>query len=230
MKRKAIAFLLAVMSVSCMFASCGDSKDEDKDTSPAASQSEEKEKAEKEEESADKGEESEKEEAPAEEAKEEKKPAEEKTSEEAPAEESETEKAPAGEESSAEESKTEKAPAADDDSDESREIASQIFKAMNTSIMDLDIQGINLSGNCIICSDKSKNVDVPLSDEELETLLKQVRNYCDFDNADFAAYIQDGMCAAVCAVSKGGSTAYIFPDNDTLSFSEGYDELKGRLS
>ena len=77
-------------------------------------------------------------------------------------EESQTEETAAEitEESQTEETSSETSVAPPPESSaESAKAASQIHKAMNSAIITLENDGEKLEGSCIICSDKSKNVN-----------------------------------------------------------------------
>ena len=75
--------------------------------------------------------------------------------------------------------------------------ASSIQKSAESALTDLDAKDYNLKGKYIICSDRSKNYNVP-SDFPLDEMDKYMKNYFSkLDKVDYIVYIEGGSAVFV---------------------------------
>ncbi len=72
--------------------------------------------------------------------------------------------------------------------------ASSISKAVNSSLTDLDMQGVKISGYYVVCSDKKNNYNLPENFDEDE-FYKQMKNYySDSEKHEWFAVVEYGKC------------------------------------
>lgn len=104
--------------------------------------------------------------------------------------------------------------------------ASSLNKAANTVLVEMDEQGIDLSGTYIIGSDKSMNYNIQ-SDLDTDELIEMASEYySDVDKLDFFVVVIDGICIyAACENSETPEYTGTYPiktypdsyDGDTLN-------------
>lgn len=86
--------------------------------------------------------------------------------------------------------------------------AKTLYVAFNTALVDLNAEGTNLSGACLISSDDSKNVQVPAS-VDVKAITKAVKeSFNEADGYDYFALVNDGICVYA-AVYKKDKTGFL---------------------
>ena len=80
--------------------------------------------------------------------------------------------------------------------------ANSISKAVDSSLTDLDMQGVKISGYYVVCSDKKNNYNLPENFDEDE-FYKQMKNYySDSEKHEWFAVVEYSSCTYA-AVSEG---------------------------
>ena len=80
--------------------------------------------------------------------------------------------------------------------------ASSISKAVNSSLTDLDTQGVKISGYYVVCSDKKNNYNLPENFDEDEFYKKMKNYYSDSEKHEWFAVVEYSSCTYA-AVSEG---------------------------
>lgn len=100
-------------------------------------------------------------------------------------------------------------------------IASSIYKAANSALVELDEEGVDVSGLHIICSDTSKNIVNGELADNLDLLHKKMSVFFeDIDEYDYFVVITDyscGYCVAECDDENIGT----FPKNSLVDGIDG---------
>ncbi|HRR76336.1 MAG TPA: hypothetical protein P5191_05930 [Ruminococcus sp.] len=95
--------------------------------------------------------------------------------------------------------------------------ASSLSKAINSALIDFDMNDIDIYGTYIISSDSSKNKDVP-SDIDIDKLDSQIKKYFeDIDETDYFCVVSDGSAGYVAVDYKSNIGTY--PANSILEKS-----------
>ncbi len=80
--------------------------------------------------------------------------------------------------------------------------ASSISKAVDSSLTDLDMQGVKISGYYVVCSDKKNNYNLPENFDEDEFYKKMKNYYSDSEKHEWFAVVEYSSCTYA-AVSEG---------------------------
>ena len=103
--------------------------------------------------------------------------------------------------------------------------ASTVMKAANSALTELDEDDFKLSGDYIISSDESKNVNVPFDVDEFYE--KAEYYYYDMSDMDYFIIVEDGCCSDVAVIDDSGyvgTYGSLFGYNSGKKFNELYEE------
>lgn len=80
--------------------------------------------------------------------------------------------------------------------------AKSIYNAVNSVLIDMDVNGLNVVGNYIICSDSSLNQNVP-ADFDLATFENKLSQcFTAIAECEYIAVIQNGACCTVVCMQR----------------------------
>lgn len=108
----------------------------------------------------------------------------------------------------------------------SNSAASTITKASNSALEELDEMDYSISGDCIISSDKSKNVNISSSDAERFYEYASYY-YDDMDELDYFIIVENGVCTNTAVITDSGyvgTYGSLFGYNSDMNFNELYEE------
>ena len=108
--------------------------------------------------------------------------------------------------------------------------ASSISKAVDSSLTDLDMQGVKISGYYVVCSDKKNNYNLPENFDEDE-FYKQMKNYySDSEKQEWFAVVEYSSCTYA-AVSEGWKEQLVgtYPYSSTADGPCYYDILNEKF-
>jgi len=103
--------------------------------------------------------------------------------------------------------------------------ASTVMKAANSALCELDEDDFKISGDYIISSDESKNVNVPFDVDEFYE--KAEYYYADINDMDYFIIVEDGYCSDVAVIDDSGYVGTYgsnFGYNSGKKFNELYEE------
>lgn len=107
-------------------------------------------------------------------------------------------------------------------------IASMLNKAINSSITDIDEDGMYFKNDAVICSDSSKNINaVPENaGSDFDFIQDEVKVFFNaIDDYEYMILIQDGKCTKT-AVRQGDMGTYPKDAFEGMTFDEIYEEMK----
>lgn len=104
--------------------------------------------------------------------------------------------------------------------------ASTVMKAANSALTELDEENHSITEDCIISSDKSKNLNISSSDADL-FYEKASYYYDDMSDMDYFIIVEDGCCSDVAVIDDSGyvgTYGSLFGYNSGKKFNELYEE------
>ena len=95
-------------------------------------------------------------------------------------------------------------------------------------MVDFDSQGTTLPVSCVISSDKSKNYNVSLSDEELDKFYETLSQYAQIGDTEYVAVIGADSACKYAAVTSDGTSVEIYPEGEgnSASFADCVEQAK----
>lgn len=109
--------------------------------------------------------------------------------------------------------------------------AKTVMVAANTALTELYEDDFKLSGDYIISSDESKNVNVPFDVDEFYE--KAEYYYYDMSDIDYFIIVEDGYCSDVAVIDDSGyvgTYGSYFGYNSGKNFNELYEEAVDYIS